>query len=351
MNASTFDRLTDPLDALRRGAIACAVRVPGGRRVLRDRDLRVLAHSSVGVAIAFVMAVFCPGFAYVAGPAVLGVPHVVAELRFLFARRTLPRMLAILVAGGAGLLLALRFAEMLAPRLLAYAPVEVSLGWGLGLAGAIVAGVEVRRPVRTFLVAAPTAALLVAAATHPSLARLFFAHAHNVITIAVWLFLFRRRARFALPALALLVAGALWLGTGGSFAHLDFTSPFVRRFVDEMMMAWPRGMVVQTTAVGIGLVFVFLQGVHYAVWLAWIPQEDVRGEGTTTFRMSLRALARDLGAPALAIAAALSVAVLAASFVSVHRTRGLYLSLATFHGYLELAALTYALVRGRRQPA
>lgn len=351
MNASPLDRLIDPLDALRRGAIAYALRVPGGRRALRDRDLRLLLHSCVGVAVAFVMAVFCPGFAYVVGPAVLGVPHVASELRFLFARRVVPRALAGLLVGGAALLLALRVAELLAPRFTAYAPVEVSLGWGLGLAAAIIGGVVARRPGRALLVGTPIAAILVLAATHPSLARLAFAHAHNVITVAVWLFVFRRRTLFALPALLLLAAGALWLGSGASFAHLDVSSPFVRHFLDEVIQAWPRGMVTQATAVGIGLVFVFLQGVHYAVWLAWIPQEGLRAEGTTTFRMSLRSLARDLGVPALAVAATLSVAVIAASFVSVHRTRGLYLSLATFHGYLEVGALAYALVRGRRSAA
>jgi hypothetical protein len=351
MSDRALDRLIDPLDALRRAAIACALRVPGGRELLRDRDRRLLVHSCLGVAVAFTMAVFVPGFAYVVGPAVLGVPHVVSELRFLFARRAVPRVLAVLLVGGAALLLALRVAEILAPRFAAYAPVELSVGWGLGLAGAIVGGVVARRPARALLVGVPTAAVLVVAAAHPSLARLVFAHAHNVITIAVWVLIFRRRARFALPALLLLAAGALWLASGASFAHLDVTSPFVRHFLDEVLMAWPRGMVTQATAVGLGLVFVFLQGVHYAAWLAWIPQEDVRGEGTTTFRMSLRALARDLGAPALAIATALSVAVIAASFASVHRTRGLYLSLATFHGYLEVAALTYAIVRGRRTPA
>jgi hypothetical protein len=241
-----------------------------------------------------------------------------------------------------------RVAEILAPSLAPYAPIEVSLGWGLGLAGATVGGVAARRPVRALLVGAPIAAVLVVGAAHSSLARLFFAHAHNVITVAVWLFVFRRRARFALPAVALLVAGALWLGSGASLPHLDPAGPFVMRFLDEAIVAWPRGMVTQSMAIGLGLVFVFLQGVHYAVWLAWIPQEDLRAEGTTTFRMSLRALARDLGAPALAIAVTLSVAMVAASLVSVHRTRGLYLSLATFHGYLEVAALAYWLVRGRR---
>jgi hypothetical protein len=40
------------------------------------------------------------------------------------------------------------------------------------------------------------------------------------------------------------------------------------------------------------------------------------------------------------------LAVLAASFTGVLRTRQVYLSLAMFHGYMELALLAYFFVRG-----
>jgi hypothetical protein len=339
--------LLDPLDALRRAALARAVRVPVGRHLLFDRDRRLLVQSSMGVGVALAIAARWPAIAYVVGPALFGVPHIVAELRFLVVRRALPRWWMALLALGAVLLFVLRVVQMIAPSLAPYARLEVGLGWGIGLAGAASGGAVGRRWFRALAVAAPMSALLALATNHVALGRLVFAHAHNLITIAVWLYIFRRRPAFALPALVLLAGGAVWLALGGAFAALDTQAPFVTRFLDEAIVAWPRGLVTQPTAVGIAFVFVFLQGVHYATWLSWIPQEDLRAEGTATFRMSYRALLRDLGAPALAIAATLSIAMIAASFVSVHRTRALYLSLATFHGYLEVGALAFALARGR----
>jgi hypothetical protein len=43
-----------------------------------------------------------------------------------------------------------------------------------------------------------------------------------------------------------------------------------------------------------------------------------------------------------------ALAVLLGAWFDVHRARTLYLSLATFHGYLELALLAFFWVRGAR---
>jgi hypothetical protein len=61
----------------------------------------------------------------------------------------------------------------------------------------------------------------------------------------------------------------------------------------------------------------------------------------------LSAVVRDSSWPWLASILVVAAAVLGASVVDIHRTRQLYLSLATFHGYLELAAATFLFVRGR----
>ena len=98
---------------------------------------------------------------------------------------------------------------------------------------------------------------------------------------------------------------------------------------------------------GVGLSFLFLQAVHYSVWLSWIPQEDLPGEGTTTFKMSARSFARDLGRPAAVGVVLLALVVAAAGVVTPHHARHVYLSLATFHGYLELSMLAFLLARGR----
>ena len=94
--------------------------------------------------------------------------------------------------------------------------------------------------------------------------------------------------------------------------------------------------------------FVFLQSVHYAAWLAWIPQEDLRAEGTLSFRASARSVVRDLGGVGAAAALCFTVAVVVAACASVHRTRGVYLSLAGFHAWLELACVAWLVARGHR---
>jgi hypothetical protein len=190
------------------------------------------------------------------------------------------------------------------------------------------------------------ATLGVVAFAHPYLARIVFAHVHNAIALALWVILFRARRRFALPALLFVVVGAALLLTGVALPWVHLDGPGATRLIDESVFGWPAWMP-QRTALALGLVYVMLQSIHYTVWLAFIPQDDSRAEGTRSFRMSLRALAHDFPAPWLAVIVLLAVAVVGASFFDVHRTRQLYLSLATFHGYLELAAATFLVVRGK----
>jgi hypothetical protein len=174
-----------------------------------------------------------------------------------------------------------------------------------------------------------------------------FAHIHNLVAIALWLWLFRARRRFALPALALLATCAALLLSGAALPFVRLDGPGAARLVEESIFAWPAWMP-QRTALALGLLYVLLQSVHYTVWLAFIPQDDVRAQGTLSFRMSLRGLVRDFTAPGLAVIAVLTAAVLGASTLDAHRTRQLYLSLATFHGYLELGAGAFLWVRGPR---
>jgi hypothetical protein len=177
-----------------------------------------------------------------------------------------------------------------------------------------------------------------------------FAHVHNVVAIALWLYLFRARRRFALPALALLAAAATLLLSGVALSWVRFDGPGAARLVDEALFAWPAWMP-QRTAVSLGVLFVLLQGIHYAVWLTFIPQDDAPAQGTRSFRGSWRALRRDFPTPWLAAITVLAAAVLGASLLDVHRTRQLYLSLATFHGYLELATAAFFITRGPKPEA
>jgi hypothetical protein len=178
----------------------------------------------------------------------------------------------------------------------------------------------------------------------PGLARALFAYGHNLVALVVWVVLFRRRKIAAAWPLALVAVGTTLLAVGATSPWLREDGPWTARLLEEarfMTGLAPR------SALLVALTYVFLQAVHYSIWLTWIPRETVRPDASLTFRMSARSALRDFrwwGLAAIALAAA---AVVAASFVSVHRTRAVYLSVATFHGYLELACLSFLWVRGR----
>ena len=339
----------EPLDRLRRRVLLGLVRAPGLGRILTRRDARLALHSAASVAVAFTLTLLCPGVLFVAGPALFGVAHVASDARYLVLRRSLPRWWTRALAAGCAALFVLRALELALPAGAPFAAVEVAVGWTWAIA-AVVAGVAAARGAgatrRAAIVGPVLVALGVAACARPHLARLVFAHVHNVVAVALWLVLFRARRRFALPALALLVACAALLLSGVALPWVHLGGPGAARLVDESVFAWPAWMP-QRTALALGVLYVMLQSIHYTVWLALIPQDDARAEGTLSFRMSLRALGRDFPAPWLAAVVVLALGVLAASAVDVHRTRQLYLSLATFHGYLELAAATFLVGRGK----
>jgi hypothetical protein len=345
----SIERAVAPLDRVRRALLVGLSRSAIARPLVTRRDQRIRLHALVGAGVACALTVLAPGVLFVVGPAVCGVAHLASDLRYLVLRRQLPRRWIAALAAGCLALFALRGLEAALPERWPFAATEVGLGWSWALCGvfAALAASPSPRAIRRARLAAPALLLaLIAALARPHLARLVFAHLHNLVAIGLWLLLFRRERRFALPALILLASAVALCVSGRILPWVHLGGPGAASFVDEMAFAWPSWLS-QRTALGLGLAFVLLQAIHYSVWLAWIPQEDLRGQGTLSFRMSLRSLQRDLGPIWLGLAALVACAVLAASFVDAHRTRQLYLSLSSFHGYLELAAGAFLFVRGR----
>jgi hypothetical protein len=230
----------------------------------------------------------------------------------------------------------LRQAELLE---LAFAAAFVTLALLAGLAE----GGSRRRAVLTLLLltVATTSAWL-----HPTAARVFLLHAHNVVALALWATLFRaNKPQLVAPfALALGAAGVL---ASGAFYQQTLGSPGASAFrLHVLTMAGTVAPFHEARwAVGFTSAFLFLQSLHYLVWLSFIPQEEQASRGTPTFRMSARSVLRDLGLPGLAAVVVAAVAVLVGACFQLQRARGLYLSLATFHTYLELALFGYFWVR------
>jgi hypothetical protein len=167
-----------------------------------------------------------------------------------------------------------------------------------------------------------------------------------------WLVLFRRRPGWAVIPLLLIVGLAAVLLSGAylpwTFRHGGFAAFGVHV---EDLGRWLAPGARPGLAVGLAMTFVFLQGVHYAAWTGWIPQDDLRTEGTPTFRMSVRSLLADFGPLALGLVVTLALAFAGMALWDIHRSFTWYMSLAKSHAWFECAFLVYFLVSGARRRA
>lgn len=354
-----------PLDEVRRVALrAVAARGPFGRALVARRSVRVPLLLSLHAFGALGLAVLAPSLLIVIGPLVLGVPHVAADVRHLLARRGWPRWWLVACGGFALALVLLRVLAEAGSRRVSL-PIEhgVASAWVLvgAAGGAAAASSRAHRgpPACGAIGARLRAAIVVAAAvmlgvfgvTAPRSCRLALLHGHNLAALVVWLALFRRGRLLAVPVVlaitvgALLASGALLgltlrhgaLSIGGLhlFAAADWLAPGLS----------------DSQAIAIATSFAFLQSIHYAVWLIAIPSGDRPGDGGRSWRGAFRDLVRDLTPAGLLAALVLTVLVAGLGVVCAANTRRLFLSLATFHVWLELAVLAYVLARGGAAPA
>ena len=169
-------------------------------------------------------------------------------------------------------------------------------------------------------------------------------HAHNAIAVLLFAWVFGRgRARWGLPLAlavtsALVLSGALDAALPGS--ALDEVAGYLLPLaaLDQWSASW---------CARLAVLFVFLQSVHYAIWLRLIPELARPRDGARSFRASLAALQRDFGPLPVALfaVAALLLLVLAARDPLLAQRE--YLRFAGFHAYLELAFLARWLAGAR----
>jgi hypothetical protein len=343
---AALEDVVRPLDSARRALLRTTWRVPLLGRAMRSVDTRLPLLATMSVASAFLVTCFAPGLLFVLGPALLGVPHVASDVRYLVLRQ--PRLAGwtATIALGIAALILLRVAEMLAPRALPFALVEVATGctW-VGMAAWMGARAHSARPRwwRAGLVTLLVTALATSAIAHPEQARALLAYGHNLVAPLIWVVLFRGRKMRALLPITLIGVGACLLLLGVSRPFLRFDDPWVAALARDARIAAPT--LAPASALAIGVSYVFLQAVHYSIWLAWIPQERIRENATLTFRMSVRSAKRDFGPWGMGLVLGASLVMIAGSFVAPHRCRHLYLSVATFHVYLELACLAFLWMR------
>ncbi|HEX2872394.1 MAG TPA: hypothetical protein VHP33_14095 [Polyangiaceae bacterium] len=322
-----------------------ASRVSVLRPLLLKKARRVPALLLGHALVALILALLAPTFLLVAGPLLLGVPHLVSDLRQLVLRPSLPRLARPLFLGGSVALLGARALNDSGLWRASHLEPALASALLLGAIALALPGARAARAVIATLVALP---LVGCALAWPRESQLLLGHAHNVVALLLWAALYARGTRAAVAvALAIVALGALlvlsplaWFG----FQH-GLESCFGLHALAAADTLAP-GVARTELALGIVASFAFLQSVHYAVWLHAIPQAATRGDASLTFGMSFRALRADLGRWGLVVCAALALLVPCAGLVAPLFTKALYLSLASFHGYLELAAAALFFVGG-----
>ncbi len=307
---------------------------PLGGVLFRDRALRVAWLGVVSVALSFFITASVPLWSLALGPVLLGVPHLLADIRYLVVRPGLHRLPWLVALMSVPLLMAS----------LGFGP-----AWGLL---AVVPAVLVSMPAsarRKLLVLCAWLALTAAAWSFDVGFQLVFLHLHNLIAVGMW-WLWSPRANtraWWVPAAVFIGVIALLTGVADPLLGLfsGWSAPtsgasfddFIQTTLPMMSHSWAMRWV---------LVFAFLQSVHYAMWLRLIPDDDRPRVAPRRFRDSADALISELGWPLLSFITLFAFFIAAWGLINLYDARMGYLRVAGFHGYLELAVLARWATRG-----
>lgn len=268
------------------------------------------------MAVALAISMVAPLWLLAIGPIVLGVPHLLADVRYCIVRPGWHRERRLWVTAGIPLV-----------ALSCGAPLEIGL---IGVAAsALVLGDP--RDTRMRLVVA--AALCLAAITYAvgSTADLVFAHAHNFIAVAMWATWRRRATRLHQLVLASFVLASVAI----TFGLADFA--WTTRLAADL----PTGLDAATHANSLApalphewalrlvMLYAFAQAMHYGVWLRLVPEDDAP-------RPSLR---DEFSTPLLVGFALACVGLAIWACIDLAEARTGYLRFARFHGMLELTAI------------
>jgi hypothetical protein len=302
-----------------------------------DRARRVVWLGLFSIAISFSLTLISPLWLLALGPVILGVPHLVADARYLVVqpklheRGALALFVAVpLVATGFGVPPAISLLSLVPAVLMAQASAGRK---ALGLAAW-----------------AALTAIAIFWETHFLLA---FLHVHNLVAVGWW-WAMRPRTRHAILVPAAVFAGTAFLLAGEADPIITalggWSAPASgASFTEFVQSGSPVGMDA-TLAARLVLSFAFLQSVHYAMWLRLVPEDARTRPAPRPFRATWDALVKDFGLPMLIVFFGLTLFIAGWGLTDLASARWGYLRLAAFHGYLELAAAAYFLVE-RKRPA
>lgn len=315
------------------------LRVLGGaaRPLVRRRELRVAVVFSALIVAALVGALVAPLWLLSLAPIVWGVPHLIADLRYLVVRSGYHRRARLWWLVGGPLL---------------WVAVGGDLVWGFvaaAVAATLARASRTRRVVAVWVLAGAAAVFLALGRAGD----LVFSYVHNFLAVAFW-WLWRPRAgRVHRLPLALLVAATVFLLSPAALSLTQMLgglawSPAGAGPEHQLWRLAP-GLAPE---IGLRLVllFCFSQSLHYGVWLHLVADEDRERATPPTFRTSYDLLRRDLGDVGLVVAGLLAVGSAAWAVLDLAAANLGYFRMARFHGHLELVAGVLLLLERRRAP-
>lgn len=331
--AITTTRLLTPLDAARSHLLRWTA--PWARPILVDREKRVAVVFSGIVALSFALAVVSPLLLLALGPVLVGVPHLLADLRYLVFAQGFGKRPAFLV---------LVFVPLVALAITS----DVRFGFASIVLAALGARASSLRRLGLILVGGGLSAI---AWWRPYETAVVAAHVHNVFAVGLLFFTGRGTGfvwRFV--PIALFVFAALLLATGVYLPWTDAVGGFDRSLggitLDDQayVFAPPSFGIYSLHAL---VLFAFAQSVHYGVWLRVMPEDARPSHTPRSFAQSARALVADVPWPIVAAAVLGTAGIAVWAVADLAAARDGYFRFAYFHGYMELAIVGVLIAEGR----
>lgn len=292
--------------------------------LIRNRALRICVTACVGIVLAFLLSLSLPLWQLLLGPLLLGIPHVVGDIRYLLLHKCLHQQSWFWWCGALPLLL--------------YA---LTGAVHYAMLGVFLASLHTQRKgVARYVAQSCALCLFLMSLYWPRHFLFALLHGHNVIAIGIWWFWSRNRKYWESIPLLMCGFGCIGLIVFGTSRTLEFAYHPASLDMEyyHHAIAYLAAEKWQTTTV---LLFAFLQSVHYLVWIRLIPEEARKQPTPRGFRKSFDALSLDFGFLLLLCIGLVFIFFIGYGMFSPESARRDYLTLISFHGFLELFVLVY----------
>ena len=289
--------------------------------LMSNRSLRVCLAACFAIPLILIFSWNLPLWQLLLGPILLGIPHLIGDIRYLVIHKGLHKLSWFWWG------VVIPFAMyMLNPQ-----PIFAMLG-------VCVAAYHSQRTNRGLVLSLAFGGLYLSY-IEPYLFVFSLLHAHNIIALWLW-WTWRKNRKFweSIPLLLCAISVVCLCFIGPASWAFSFAPPelphsyFIQNIAPIQLHSYAQELI---------LSYAFLQSVHYLVWLRLIPEDARPQDAPRSFHKSMKYLQRDFGT--LILYGSL-FSMLLLGFWTVYspkEARMGYLTIISFHGFLELAFLCY----------